>query len=143
MTLAEIDKLLPNGFHDADLMSLTIDYVARTVGMKMELSYSGPDDGPEVPRYKPGTVLALGLHFCILESPCAKYDFNAPGPLWVSGYETKSTPQLMEAFDKQLLAKLPSDAFVYTFFVHDWNAFIHISADSAEFAWDDGGQLSQ
>jgi len=143
MTLSEIDDLLPNGFHDAELVTLSIDYVARTIQMKMELSYSGPDDGPDVPGYRPGTVFVSGLQFCILESPSAKYDFNGPGPLWVSGYETKSTPQLIEAFDKQLLAELPADGFVYSFFVHDWNAFIHISATNAKFSWDDDGHLPQ
>lgn len=39
----------------------------------------------------------------------------------VDGYETRSTPECIKAVDSKLLSAVPTDAFVHSFFVNDWN----------------------
>jgi hypothetical protein len=59
----------------------------------------------------------------------ATYNFGTPGELWITdGYATRSIPEFTKAIDISLLDAVPTKAFVQSFFVHDWNAYIHIAA---------------
>jgi hypothetical protein len=139
MTLEELDDRLPNGFHDAKLVSLSLDYVTRSATLHIGLHVGTPDSlDPE--EYKIAILRVTGLCFCTVELPCPGEPFLPDGsPVNVSGYpeDPKSFEKVNESLTKinGLLAKCPPGAWCYRFFSHDWNSFIHIAGTSVELLW--------
>lgn len=134
MTLEELDDSLPNGFHDAEIFSFELDYASGIARFQMNLLVGWPDDPePECEKYQEATLVVRSLCFCSVDPPVSTYPFLPDGkPICVSGDVAKSDhlPSLPD-----LVAKLPSGTWCYRFFVHDWNAFIHIAGRDAEVTW--------
>jgi len=130
MTLDELDRSLLNGFYDAKISSLEIDYVEATVKLNMKFLVGSPDDpGPERDSYQPAIVTVRGLHFCSIDPPDPSYRFIPDGtPITVAGDPAK--PDHLPSLPA-LMAKLPEGVSCYRLFVHDWNSFIHIAARDA------------
>lgn len=134
MTLEDLDDELPNGFHDAEIFSFELDYPAAIAKFHMNLLVGWPDD-PKQERqtYQEATLVVSGLCFCSIDPPSSTYPFLPDGkPICVSGDPAKSDnlPSLPD-----LVAKFPRGTWSYRFFVHNWNAFIHIAGCNAEITW--------
>jgi hypothetical protein len=112
MTLDELDHALPNGFHDADILSLELDYVAATAKLHLSLLVGWPEDpDPERQAYQEAMLIIAGLCFCSIEPPSPAYPFLPDGkPINVSGdpAEPADFPSLPE-----LAAKLPVGSWCY------------------------------
>jgi hypothetical protein len=139
MTWAELDNSLPSGFHDSALKRLSIDYDRRTLRLEVSLKVGDPD-GPREQRddVRDAEIDISGVVFFVVDPPSsdATYDFRTPGELWITdGYATRSIPEFTKAIDKSLLDAVPTEAFVQSFFVHDWNAYIHIAARDCAMKW--------
>jgi hypothetical protein len=134
LTLDELDEALPNGFHDAQIFSFELDYVAAIAKFRMNLLVGWPDDPePERQAYQEATLVVSGLCFCSIDPPSPTYPFVPDGqPICVSGDPAK--PDNLPSFPG-LAAKLPHGTWCYRFFVHDWNAFIHIAGREAVVTW--------
>jgi hypothetical protein len=134
MTLDELDHTLPNGFHDAEIFSVELDYAAKTARFRMNLLVGWPDDPePERQAYQEATLVVNGLCFCSVDPPSSTYPFIPDGkPICVGGDPAKSD-HLSSLSD--LAAKFPSDTWCYRFFVHDLNSFIHIAGRDAVLTW--------
>jgi hypothetical protein len=53
VTLAELDDALPNGFHDAKIFSIELDYVGAIAKFHLDLLVGWPDDPePECQAYQ-------------------------------------------------------------------------------------------
>jgi hypothetical protein len=134
MTLDDLDHVLPNGFHDAQLFSLELNYATGRAKLHLNLLVGWPED-PEGERdaYQEAILTVTGLCFCSIGAPQPNYPFLPDGkPTWLSGdpAEPDHLPSLPD-----LIGKLPSNAWCYRFFMNDWNAFIYIAARDAEFVW--------
>jgi len=134
MTLDELDHKLPNGFHDAEIFSLELDYPAGIAKFRLSLLVGWPEDpDPERQAYQEATMMVMGLCFCSIDPPYPGYPFHPDGrPICVSGDPAK--PDHMPSLP-ELAAKFPAGTWCYRFFVHDWNAFIHIAARDVELTW--------
>jgi hypothetical protein len=133
MTLDELEHTLPNGLHDAEVRRVTVDYVARTVFMEVEVWVGDMDDPPERREaYRSGRVEISGLLFFIIEPPDPKYPFSDSISLRIDGCD------LRKNVDGELLKSMPTGAFFRSFFVNEWNSFIHIAAQKAELVWEPG-----
>lgn len=134
MTLDELDCSLPNGFHDAMISSLELDFAAGRAKFNLSLLVGWSEDPePERQAYQEATLIVTGVCFCSIDPPYPNYPFHPDGkPICVSGDPAKSDhlPSL------PLLAKeFPLGTWCYRFFVHDWNAFIYIAGRDAEVTW--------
>ena len=130
MTLDELDKTLPNGFHDAEVAAVELDYVGRTAKFRMSLLVGSPDDPvPERDARQRAVLSVTGLYFCAIEPPDPNYPFASGKSVVVSGdpAEPDHLPSL-----PALMGKLPAGTWCYRFFVVDWNSFMHIAARDAE-----------
>jgi len=139
MTLEELAHTLPNGFHDSALKSLSVDYERRTVHLEMSLKV-GDSDGPQEQRddVRDAHIQVSGLLFLVVDPPSttAGYDFKSPGELWiVDGYETRSIPEFAKTISRDLMEALPPEAFAQSFFVSEWNSYIHIAARDCAMKW--------
>jgi hypothetical protein len=66
MAFQDLERSLPNGFHDAKLKSMAIDYVQRQMTMQMEILVGTPEaEDPE--EYRNATLSVTGLYFCVID----------------------------------------------------------------------------
>jgi hypothetical protein len=124
ITLKEIENSLPNGFHDARISRINIDYVKRVLTLDLELWVSDTEDGsPDT--FRAARLTLTQFQFCIIEPPDPTYPFHQAKELWVDGSLTEpvSNSSPIPSYEE-----LPDGTFTGWFFVHDWNAFIHIAA---------------
>jgi len=139
MTLGELAKTLPNGLHDSALKSLSIDYEHRTLCLDVSIKV-GDSDGPREQRddVRDAEIQMSGVVFFVIDPPSsdAGYDFKSPGELWiVDDYETRSIPRFTKTIDKKLLDAVPAEAFVQSFFVSEWNSYLHVAARDCAMKW--------
>ena len=124
MTLDELAATLPNGFHDAHVAGVHIDYTSRVMTLDVDL-WIGSDSEPEARR--PVRLVLNGLQFCVIEPPDTNYDYASAKALWTS-----------DVVEPPSHVKLPTprdpNAFIGSFFVNQWNAFIHLAATDASLA---------
>lgn len=132
MTFEELDQASPNGFHDAEIYSIAIDYGAAAVTLDMNF-WIGDLEGSNREECRRGIVKVTGLIFCSIDPPDPAYPFLTDGsPVTVSGDSARSDtcPALA-----MLLSGFPLGVFCFRFFVNNWNAFIHIAAKDVLIAW--------
>ncbi len=139
MTLLELDNTLPNGFHDSELRGLSIDYARRIVRLDMSLKVGDPN-GSRQQRddIRDAQVELSAAVFFVIDPPgsAAGYNFDSPGEVWIGdGYKTRSIPEFTKTIDKQLPDAAPAEAFLHSFFVHDWSSYIHIAARDCTMKW--------
>jgi hypothetical protein len=134
MTLDELDHILPNGFHDAKLFSIELNYAEGRAKLRLNLLVGWPEDPhPEREAYQEAILTVTGLCFCSIDPPQSDSPFLPDGqPTWLSGDPAKS-----DYFQSlpDLIQKSPSDTWCYRFFMGNWNAFIYIAARDAEITW--------
>lgn len=132
MTIDELARTLPNGFHYVEITSFYIDYVRREVKIMINV-WVGDVEGRET--YRPATLTLSGLLFCSIEPPDARYPYQEAGSLTV---DTGSVVALTRPPETRLPDVAPAVAFTNWFFVKPWNAFNYVSAQAAILAWRDG-----
>jgi hypothetical protein len=128
--LTEIEDSLSNGFHDAYLESIHVDYKSRRGLIKLRVCTGDPDAPSEKEReaYEEVSLELLGLLYFVIEPPDPRAKYAETGELSIDGgpFKPGVDPPMPVPVEQ-----LPSDAFAYWFFVRDWNSFIHVSARDA------------
>ena len=112
MTLETIAAELPNGFHDARLRTLSIDYVSRRATLDLRV-WVGDSDAPveaEREAYRPITLSISGLLWCAVEPPRTVAG-GAGDELWIDAGPMSSLK------DKPALPVVPDGAFAWWIFV--------------------------
>ncbi len=136
MTFEELEEKLPNGFHDAEIRKISMDFVNRSIVIGMNLLVGVPGD-PDPERYRPGTLRVVSPYLFFIKPPDPSYHFVPDGsPINASGRSVKVGQN--EEVDR-LLAVIPPNATVYLFFLDDWNSCLYLAGASVEFSWDDDG----
>lgn len=134
MKLTEIENSVPNGFHDAFLESVYVDYRSRRALIKLRLCVGDPDAETEKGReaYREADLELLDIVYLVIEGPDPRSKYAETKGLWIDGGEAKpdSAPAMPVPVES-----LPRGAFAYWFFVRDWNSFIHVAAMDATLHW--------
>jgi hypothetical protein len=126
MTIDEIEATLPWGFHDADLLSIHVDFLGHQAAFDLDV----PMDERQTASRR-GRLVVEGLIFCAIEPPRNVI----AGPAWI---DSGNTPDVGTA----TLPVVPSGAFVHWFFLQDANSFIHVAGTGARFDWTGDTQSS-
>ena len=130
MTLEDIENSLPNGLHDTEMHRLVVDYKQRTLTAEVAVWVGDLDEPTETrEKYRAGRIEIAGLIFLIMEPPDAKYPFSDSTKLTIDGCD------LRQNLDIHLLNSLPEKSFFRSFWVGEWNAFIHVAGKDAKFSW--------
>jgi hypothetical protein len=133
MTLDQIENSLPNGFHDARLNKIDINYVSRVAKFELQIDIKryGDQDKKHEEVHRDGIITLNEVLFIVIEAPDPSYPYQKTKGLWIadSGKLESIKPQ------KAIPETLPEGAFTYYFFINDWNAFIYFSAMSANFEY--------
>ena len=130
MTFEELDARFPNGFDDAYIDALSVDYQNRTAEIHLNLRQN-PSDSPDAEEYQPAVLRLHRFYYFVIEAPDIRHLSYPWRSIQFNAYS--EDPIQFPQFES-LKAKLPPDAFCCRFFVHDWNAFIHIAAEQCEFS---------
>ncbi len=140
MTFEELDEKLPNGFHDAKIHAINVDFAGRRVVIRMGLLTGLPEtESPE--GWRAATLTVQPAYLSFIEPPDASYPFMPQGrPLNVDG--SPVTMAQGAAID-ELLPILPKGATTFRFFLEEWNSFFYISGGGVDLSWDDGGEKSR
>src|SRR5438045_2504776 len=123
MTIFELAETLPNGFHDAEVESIRIDYLNRTVQFDLEVWIGTMADPPSIREtYRKALLTIVGFQYCAMDVPDERYPYRLEGTVKIDLAEaTHFVPR--------------SAAFGCRLWVNEWNGFIHIAADSASLVW--------
>jgi hypothetical protein len=126
-TLAELEKQLPWGFHDAYLEGVTIDWLGQTLTLVMRFPMNKAQD---VERRAQVTV--SGLFFCSIEPLSLgddNYDHIPYEGLWIDAREGPAEKATG-------LPPIPAGVFLHHVWVRSWNyRTIHIAGRDARLEW--------
>ena len=126
LSLEAIEANLPNGFHDALITGISVDYVERKIVLSIAI-WTGTLEGAteqERESYADAVLTVSDFLFCVIDPPDPQYPFYSPEPLMVDS--GSGNPNGVEFLDN-----IPQDVFAHWFFVNQWNSFIYIAARSA------------
>jgi hypothetical protein len=126
MTMAEIEDRLPAGFHDAELLNLSIDYLQAQA--KIDFRLWMPTD-QEIETYAAASLHLEGLQYLIIQPPQANGGYATDGEQYqssVDGYVTASSPE-----NNAGVPEVHAGKFAHSLFVFGWNSSIHIAAAAA------------
>jgi hypothetical protein len=125
MTIEELEQQLPNGFHDSFLIAFRVDFATGSAFIELDLDFDDP--GPNMFRRK--TLRLDGLSMFVVEPRDLSSSPSTGGRMWLDGCTSS----------EQIFPKLQSykgsstrGTFFYSFFLREWNSFIHIAATNAE-----------
>jgi hypothetical protein len=131
MKPVEISRQLPNGFHGARIERITTDYAHRNADF--DLAVLVPDSSTEKSRLRGCRLRITGLAFLSLDVPDPYYDYTAESPI-ETGSLLDTTLEILPSLTA-LQQDLGNGYFFNTFFVEEWNRFIHFAGTGAEFSW--------
>jgi hypothetical protein len=136
MTFDELDSRFPNGFDDAEILGIAVDYGSRTATLQLNLRGNSPDS-PDRDVYSRAILTATGIYYLSIEPPDRDH-LSWPNCEKITVDGLPEDPNDFPLF-ASLRPTLPAGAFCCRFFVHDWNSFIHIAAADAKFSWESLG----
>ncbi len=124
MTIEELEDKLPNGFHDAEIVSLSTNFLIGTCCLQLDVDYSDP--GPT--GFRRMKLIFDGVSLLIFEPPETEDPSLRKESICASGYATteEMLPNL-ESYRKSA----PPGTFFYSFFLPGFNCYIHIGALAA------------
>jgi hypothetical protein len=131
-SLAAIADKLPNGFHDAELNSIAVDWGACIATVTGE-AWVAEDGPPEV--YRPFRLTLSGLQKLVLPDRAELQDLGAR---WERAFADSPSLDGMVGWppDREPASSAAStEVPAYSFFVFSWNEFITVEAERAELIW--------
>jgi hypothetical protein len=129
VTIEDLAATLPNGFHDARVHVVSVDFSARAAELTLDVWVGAIDrpPGPEREKYRKARLNLIGLEYLAFEPPDPRYRYREAGPIKVDLCDpddavAESRPCVQTGFAGRL-------------FVSDWNSFIHFAAADARLDW--------
>lgn len=131
MTFEELDERFPNGFDDARLGLLSVNYADRSILLQLSLGTNSPE-GPNSQEYTRANLILREFYYVSVEPPDADRFLNARrSMITIDGLPEDANNFPLFTLIRQ---SVPAGGFFCRFFVHDWNAFMHLAAKDAEFS---------
>ena len=129
MTFEDLTCDLPNGLHDAELLSVNHDLLNRTVILDMDVWIGTMADPPERrERYRRAELTLNGVSFWSVGPPREKSNLLGTGELVILSFQSPSS-----ALSPELAQHLSNDSRSYTLFT----GYIEIdfATSDARFRW--------
>ncbi len=130
MNIDDVERILPNGFHDSVLERVVIDYAAcsaeLTLGFWIDLMAPVPGKSGRHLVMRRATVSLEGLVSVAIEPPGTSV--SPSGGLDVDR-------ERREASAKQVPGLVTDECFTLSLYAADWNSSIEFVASVARLAW--------
>jgi len=133
-SLREIDYDLPNGFHDAHLEVVTINFASNSAELTLELWVGdlNAETEEEIEVYRRAKLCLADLVYFVIDPPGAGYAPPLGGLLWIDAGDATDESNSEHLKPR---SELPDDAFAYWFWVGPWNSHFHVAAKGASLEW--------
>lgn len=131
MKLEKLIASLPNGFHDAQMTNLLIDYLAGRITFSLNLLTGDPEDKSKKMQdtYKAAQLIISDFEYCVIDSPDKGYPYLKRGHLNIDlGVGQPATSPVN-------LPPHKNDSFQFWIWVDEWNSFIRIAAKDVDLKW--------
>jgi hypothetical protein len=139
MTLEQVADSLPNGFHDAQVEELVWNFQTSSASFSMQLWVAEDEDFEQkkLEVYRPARLQVTDIVFMAFDPPSAEGPYPTQ---WKPGYDAliidgMKTEQKWFPPLPALVNRMSAGTEVYSFYVNDWNSFIHIAAKEAKLTW--------
>jgi hypothetical protein len=120
-SLHELERLLPNGFHDAKLRSFRLDLQRRRLAIELDVWVDDPAEASFQERYRRALLeLVVAGQFAV-EAQDPRYPFQEARPVRVD-----------LSIERDASESSPERA---RFFVNEWNSFITVEDRGALLTW--------
>ena len=129
MTFQEVAALLPNGFHDAELLRFEMDYVHRKLQFDLLVWIGDMDDSQRRELYRPARVTFDNVGFLVIEPPDNDYPWVVPGPVTIDAGEGQPSQS-----SSTLPTATPGNSTTWMY-LKELNRFLLFSAASALLEW--------
>jgi hypothetical protein len=129
VTLQDVADTLPNGFHDAELRRLEIDYFRRTLCFDLDMWIGQMSDVRARELYRPSRLTLDKLAFIVLEPPTFSYQWNEAGSIRIDageGVPSKCSSKIPDA---------PEGTLTSWMFLVELNAFLLFACGQASLEW--------
>lgn len=117
-------EILPNGLHDADLLSFMMNYTQRQLTLDVVAWVS---EGEPRELYRPARVTYGDVAFICVEPPRDRSALDLAQSVWIDA-------GIFDAKDERV-AELDAAGPVNYIFLRDFNSFIFFSAGSVVIEW--------
>jgi hypothetical protein len=133
MTLQDLASTLPNGFHDAKLYALSLDYVKGDACLDLDVWVGDleSDDKPVRNAYRSCILKLIGLELFVVEPQDSRYRFKKGEWLTI---DVGGLDELSEA-PRLALPTFEAGVSVSWVYVKQWNAFMYLAAKDVSFEW--------
>ena len=130
LTLEELERSLPNGLHDAELLALRVDYARREAAVDVNVDVGRPEAADQHEEaYRLACIVFSAIQFVVVDPPAVN-----DGYVGISLMDAGTGPPRTAPCD---LPPFPEDCFLCWLFVSRWNSFIRIAARSVALEWID------
>lgn len=129
MTIDEISRTLPNGFHDSYLIGVHIDFERASASMDFAVDVSDVESESEIVSRR-GRLALSGLVYFVVAPPDQPLAYDQQMQ-WISADSSDFT----ELKHSPRLPKIPDGSFAHWFYSSTDNNFLYIAAANAEFDW--------
>lgn len=126
MTIDEISKTLPNGFHDSQLLRLQIDFEHERASVYFAVDISDHDTGSKMVERR-GCLNLTGVVYFVVEPPDETYSYDQQ-------LISSDSSDFSELATVPKLPKVPEGSFAHWFY-SSANNFLYVAAANAEFEW--------
>jgi len=136
MTLNEVARTLPNGFHDCVVHKINLDYSKHEIKFSVAVWVGDPGatDHPTRETYRMGQLTLTPVAFFVIEPPDPTYPYCEKDQIVIDTDEVKS----LRKPPSVQLPPVPDGMFLNWIYVRQWNSFIYVAAQKAELVWDSG-----
>ena len=133
MSIRHLDSLLPNGLHDAELVSLQVDYETGEVTLYVNADVSSPEDPPGSPDpcYRRAIVTFRDVQFMLIDPPHHPNSQSIKGLPWIDAGDGQPEHHAIE------LPPLAAGVFLSWIYMESSNSFVRIAAKSVSAEWTD------
>lgn len=127
MTIEQIETNLPNGFHDAEVISIAINFTTRSLVLDLQLWVGNLDAADKSSREERqrARLTVTSLLFCVIEPPDPRYLQSRKTVISSCGEGTP--PRSATAFS----GEIPAGNFLHWFYSSSSNSFIYVAAKDA------------
>ena len=129
MTFGEVAASLPNGFHDAELQRLEMNYVDRTLRFDLVVWIGSMDDSQRRELYRPARLTLDDVAFLAIDAPDVNYPWLKAGRIRIDAAEGQP-PQ-----SSSTLPAAPAGMQTAWMYLEELNRLLLFSARSASLEW--------
>jgi hypothetical protein len=133
-SLDTIERSLPNGFHDAELLGLHLDYGNQTADLELRLDVGSPDvpDEDGTDSYRPAHLKFSGVQFVVMDAPGERCDPGTVSLIDVGAGQPRTAPCALPALEEGVF-------LCWVFMIRTSN-FLRIAARDVAIKWVDGAK---